>query len=121
MTHRYTLLVGGTILPGPGQADCSAIAWAEGTLLALGTDAQVRALSRGDSELRDLRGAYVVPVGAADRVEWPPSTTLEVGGPADLAILTADPRVGAGRAGGLDLGATIVRGGHAVLGSLPSS
>lgn len=117
MTHRYTLLVGGTILPGPGHATCSAIAWAEGTLLALGTDDQVRSVSRGDSELRNLRGAYVVPVGEADQVVWPPTATLEIGGPADLAILAADPRVG----GPLDLGATIVRGGHAVIGTLPSS
>jgi hypothetical protein len=118
VTHRYTVLVGGTILPGPGHAVCSAIAWAEGTLLALGTDERVRSVSRGDSELRNLRGAYVVPIGAADMVEWPPSTILEVGGPADLAILTADPRAGTGR---LDLGVTIVRGGHAVIGGLPSS
>lgn len=116
MTHRYTLLVGGTILPGPGQPPQSAMAWAEGTILVLGTDAQVRAASRGDSEVMDLRGAYVVPVGPDDLVGWPPSATLEIGGPADLAILRDDPRTGRS-AESRDV--TLVRGGHAVRGSLP--
>lgn len=116
MTHQYTLLVGGTILPGPGRPTCSAIAWAEGTVLALGSDDQVHAVSRGDSEVVDLRGAYVLPIGPMDRADWPPSAALEIGASADLAILSADPRAGGALRGP---GVTIVRGGHAVIGRLP--
>lgn len=39
VTHEYTLLVGGTIVPGDGAPDATAIAWAAGVILALGTDA----------------------------------------------------------------------------------
>jgi hypothetical protein len=98
MTHEYTLLTGATILPGDGQAPCEAIAWAEGTVLALGTDAEVRAISRGDSHVMEFRGAFVVPLGKA----------LEVGGPADLVVLAGDPR--SGLAGEAPI--AVIRGGH---------
>lgn len=117
MTHRYTLLVGGTVLPGPGLPIASAIAWAEGIVLAVGTDAQVREVSRGDSHVVDLQGAFVVPVGVDATAPWPPSATLEVGGQADLDVLLDDPRIersGPQRAVGL------VRGGQVVSGSLAS-
>ena len=115
MTHRYTLLIGGTVLPGVGRPSCSAIAWAEGTVLVLGTDDQVRSASRGDSELLDLGGAFVVPLAVDAEPAWPPSTTLDIGGPADLALLADDPRNSTG-----PLRATaMLRGGHVVRGRLP--
>jgi len=117
VTHRYTLLVGGTILPGGGQPSCSAIAWAEGIVLALGTDAQVRSASRGDSDFLELHGAFVVPLGAEDDPRWPPAGSLEIGGLADLAILNRDPRSSSVQTASV---VALVRGGHAVRGSLPS-
>jgi predicted amidohydrolase YtcJ len=84
VTHEYTLLLGATVLPGGGRAACEAIAWAHGIVLALGSDAEVRAISRGDSRVLEYPGAFVVPLAAP----------LEVGGPADLAVLARDPRAG---------------------------
>ena len=49
VTHLYTLLLGGTVITSPGQPDVSAIAWAADTVIALGSDDNVRAASRGDS------------------------------------------------------------------------
>jgi hypothetical protein len=118
VTHAYTLLLGGTVLPGHGQPPHAAIAWAEGTVLALGTDDQVRAVSRGDSEFVNLRGAYVIPVGLDETVMWPPTTTLEIGSPADLAILLDDPRLGPD---GARPALGVLRGGHVVRGTLPST
>lgn len=116
MTHRYTLLVGGSVLSGAGRPSCSAIAWAEGTVLALGTDEDVRSVSGGDSELVDLQGAFVVPIGAEADPTWPPSATLELGGPADLAVLAEDPRTGTGV---WQRPTAIVRAGHVTRGRLP--
>lgn len=116
MTHRYTLLVGGTILAGGGLPPCTAIAWAEGTVLALGTDDQVRSASRGDSDLVDLRGAFVVPIAPDAAPTWPSPATLEVGGPADLALLAEDPRADAGT---LLRPTAVVRAGHVIRGHLP--
>ena len=95
MTHRYTLLVRGTVISGGGEPDVSAIAWAEDTVLALGSDDDVRAVSRGDSHVIDLAGACVVPLGDGSEgphgldASWTPEATLEVGGRADLAIRRA--------------------------------
>jgi hypothetical protein len=82
VTHEYTILTGATILPGGDRAPCEAIAWAHGTILALGLEAEVRAISRGDSQFLAYPGAFVVPLGE----------TLELGGPADLKVLAGDPR-----------------------------
>lgn len=98
------LLVGGVVIPGGGQPDCTAIAWAEDLVIALGSDDEVMAISRGDSTLIEFAGAVVVPLGEA---------ILEVGGQADFDLLDGDPR--AGPAGSL----AIVRGGHVVRGTLP--
>lgn len=84
MTHEYTILTGATILPGDDQPPCEAIAWAHGTVLALGSGAEVRAISRGDSHFLAYPGAFVLPLGE----------TLELGGPADLVVLASDPRSG---------------------------
>ena len=81
MTHEYTLLVGGTVIAGGGAPVATAIAWADDTVLAIGTDEEVRAISRGDSHLVDLQGAWVVPL----------ASVLEMGGRADLAVFPHDP------------------------------
>lgn len=120
MTHEYTLLVGGTVLPGGGEPDVSAIAWAGGTILALGTDHDVRTLSRGDSRVVDLRGAAVVPLAPDAGVAWPVDARLEVGGPADLAVLDRDPRTVPDSTGS-DAPVRVralVRGGRVLSGSL---
>jgi hypothetical protein len=98
VTHEYTLLVGGTVLPGDGQPDVSAIAWAADIVIALGSDDQVRATSRGDSHVVDLGGAFVEPIEVG---------TLEVGGRADLSVRVGDRVV------------AVVRGGRVVEGALP--
>ena len=85
MTHLYTLLLGGTVLaPSAEEPVCEAIAWAEGTILAFGSEADVRALSRGDSHVLRADGSFVV--GDAG--------PLEIGGPADLIVYRSDPRQG---------------------------
>jgi hypothetical protein len=106
MTHEYTLLLGATILPGGGAPACEALAWAAGTILALGSEAEIRAISRGDSYVMEATGRFVVPLGA----------TLEVGDPADLVVLAVDPRRGGIGAAGRDRVA-VIRGGHVVEGS----
>ena len=118
MTHRYTLLVGGTILPGASAPEHAAMAWAEGTILALGSDEQVRAVSRGDSDVVQLHGTFVVPLAAEDDLTWPPAGSLEVGGPADLVILSHDPRGGRGNPSRV---VGVIRVGHVVRGSLPGT
>jgi cytosine/adenosine deaminase-related metal-dependent hydrolase len=119
VTHRYTLLVGGIVLPGRDAPDASAIAWAEDTVLALGSDEQIRAISRGDSHLVDLGGAWVVPLGDATEASWPPDATLEIGGRADLAILDGDPRDPVVRGTGRPRTLAAVRGGRVVAGGVP--
>jgi hypothetical protein len=98
MTHEYTLLVGGNVRPGGGAPQASAIAWAEDTVLMIGTDEAVRAISRGDSHIVNIAGLEVVPLG----------DSLEVGGPADLEVRDAQARPVA-----------VVRGGHLIQGALP--
>ena len=117
VTHEYTLLVNGTILPGsdaargshaapgPHAAPAQAIAWAHDTILALGTTDEVDAVSRGDSTRVDLHGTFVVPLG--DEV-------LEPGAPANLRLLDRDPRLPGSAARTL----AIVRAGHVTQGSL---
>jgi predicted amidohydrolase YtcJ len=84
VTHEYTLLFGATVLPGGGEPACEALAWAAGTILALGTEAEIQAVSRGDSHVMTFPGTFVVPLEAL----------LEVGGAADLVVYEQDPRQG---------------------------
>lgn len=112
VTHEYTLLTGGTVIPGGGAPDATAIAWAGGTVLAIGSDAEVRAISRGDSHFGDLAGTTVIPLAPEAQPEWPTRAVLEVGGPADLAVVTGDPRQGAWHV------SAVVRAGRATAGTL---
>ena len=119
MTHRYTLLVGGTVISGPDHPVASAIAWAEDTVIGLGSDDEVRGMSRGDSHVIDLGGASVVALAEGRGPCWPVDATLEVGGRADLAVLARDPREGdLSRVRQLSALA-IIRGGRVVAGELP--
>ena len=119
MTHRYTLLIRGTVISGRDQPDVSAIAWAADTVIALGSDDDVRGTSRGDSHIIDLGGASVVALGEGPDARWPPSATLEVGGRADLAVLESDPRPIDAPAGQRLSALALVRGGRVVAGRLP--
>jgi predicted amidohydrolase YtcJ len=119
VTHRYTLLIRGTVISGRGEPDVSAIAWAADTVIALGNDDEVRGTSRGDSHVIDLRGASVVALGDGPDVLWPPDATLEVGGRADLAVLDSDPRRMDPPAGERLSALALVRGGRVVAGRLP--
>jgi hypothetical protein len=78
MTHEYVIATGGRILgtDPSGGAAATAIAWAADRVLAVGSDAAVRAISRGDSTFIDLDGCAVRALDA--------STTLEAGSSADL-------------------------------------
>ena len=113
MTHEYVLLVGGTVVRGGGAPDASAIAWAADTVIAIGTDAEVRSISRGDSFVVDLRGATVVPIEGGDDA-WSPGATLRIGDPASFAVLRTDPRQPTGE--GADMLA-LVRAGRVVRGA----
>jgi predicted amidohydrolase YtcJ len=119
VTHRYTLLIGGIVISGHDEPDVSAIAWAEDTVIALGSDDEVRGTSRGDSHIIDLGGASVVALGEGPDARWPPDTTLEVGGRADLAVLESDPRLMDPRAQHRMSALALVRGGRVIAGRLP--
>jgi hypothetical protein len=119
VTHEYVIALSGRILgsrahtDGPGP---TAIAWAADRVLAVGSDAEVRAISRGDSTFLDLRGCAVTPLprdlrraeevlrqaiqtdrgvdvrqalAAAGLID--PDSALEPGSPADLAVWSTDP------------------------------
>jgi predicted amidohydrolase YtcJ len=119
VTHRYTLLIGGTVISGHDEPDVSAIAWAADTVIALGSDDDVGGSSRGDSHVFDLGGASVVALGAGTGACWPSDATIEVGGRADLAVLESDPRL-VDAHGEQQLSAlALVRGGRVVAGRLP--
>jgi predicted amidohydrolase YtcJ len=119
VTHLYTLLVGGTVITGRDEPDVSAIAWAADTVIALGSDEEVREISRGDSHMIDLGGASVVALDGSKDPRWPPDATLEVGGRADLAVLASDPRQIDASTGQPLSAIALVRGGRVVAGTLP--
>jgi predicted amidohydrolase YtcJ len=118
VTHLYTLLVGGTVITGRDDPDVSAIAWAGDTVIALGSDDDVRGTSRGDSHVIDLQGASVVALGEGPDAHWPTDAALEVGGRADLAVLENDPRLLDEIAEHRLPALAIVRGGRVVAGRL---
>jgi predicted amidohydrolase YtcJ len=125
VTHEYTLLIGGTVITGGDGPDATAIAWAEDTILAVGTDDEVRAISRGDSHLVDLQGAFVVPLArdadAGGASVGSGEAVLEVGARADMAVLARDPRPGPGEdaKAAPEPPLARIRGGRVVAGRLP--
>ncbi len=74
MTHEYVIAVGGSILGTADDGETerataatpapTAIAWAADRILAVGSDAAVRSISRGDSTFIDLAGCAVTPAPA---------------------------------------------------------
>jgi hypothetical protein len=120
VTHEYRILVGGTVIRGAGQPDATAIAWAGDTILAIGTDEEVRAISRGDSHVASLDGALVASVQPEGDWRWQPDDVLEVGGIATFAVLADDPRTTVGRVLS-DSMLALVRAGRVVLGGLPDA
>jgi hypothetical protein len=120
MTHEYTLLVGGIVIPGPAEAAVSAMAWAEGVVIALGSDEAIRAISRGDSHVVDLHGAVVVPLAPDGEAALRSEATVGIGDPADLAVLDGDPRLAPDAAGRSAISTrAVIRRGHVVSGALP--
>jgi hypothetical protein len=118
VTHLYVILVGGTVVRGGDAQDATALAWAGDTVLAIGTDEEVRAVSRGDSTVVDLRGATVLPLHAGEPA-WPTDGCLDVGLPASFAIVTDDPRIGS-RASELLVSAVVIAG-TVVNGAVPGT
>jgi len=107
MSHQYTIATRGVVLSTGLTPNPTALAWADGTVLAVGDDAAVRALSRGDSTFVDLAGRAVSagtdPDTAVDRLRGAVASgaagtaadalpRLEPGSPADLLIWSSDPR-----------------------------
>ncbi len=118
MTHEYVIALGGHILCATriGEPAPTAVAWATGHILAVGTDEAVASISRGDSTFLDLGGCAVTP-DPVDRVAaqrllratvaaavpfvvdalllsagaLKPDTCLEPGAPSDLAFWSANP------------------------------
>jgi hypothetical protein len=113
MTHEYVIGLGGRIEPAADQhAPATAIGWAADSILAVGPNANVRAISRGDSTFLDLEGCHVTALPddleaaiSAARSEMTrssdqrdvgerlisagllsPASMLETGSPADLAF-----------------------------------
>jgi predicted amidohydrolase YtcJ len=108
VTHEYTILRGGTVLGGAkGREPATAVAWAHDTVLAVGSDQAVQAISRGDSRVVDLQGAAVEP--------RPLGSTIEPGGRADFAILRSPSE-----AGGAQVVIAVIEGGRVVEGQLPT-
>lgn len=109
MTHEYTLLTGGTVIRGPGLADATAIAWAMATVLAVGSDEEVHAISRGDSHVLDLAGLVARAPGGG---------ILAEGDDADLDLYAEDPRAAAAAEDARPVAR--IRGGHVVEGDVPA-
>ena len=146
MTHEYVIALNGVVLgtgaAGTGAAGAAsggpptALAWAADRVLAVGADAAVRAISRGDSTFLDLAGCAITPlpgdVEAAEQLvrhavaEGRPfdpvrllaaagllaaDAALDVGAPADLAAWSDDPgTVAPSDAAGVHIVATVRAG-----------
>jgi predicted amidohydrolase YtcJ len=121
MTHEYRILIGGTVIRGPGQADATAIAWAGGTIIAIGSDTEVRAISRGDSFVASIARLFVAAVPRSTDPSLDLAGVLEVGGDANFAILTFDPRRPPSDHGTTASIVCVVRLGRVVRGRLPGS
>ncbi len=118
MTHEYVIGLGGLIATDATDGEpATAIAWAADRVLAVGRDAVVRAISRGDSIFLDLAGCAVTPLpddparalraleargipagdpgrlvaALCDAGLLSPTAWLEPGARADLACWSGDP------------------------------
>jgi hypothetical protein len=118
VTHEYVIGLRGIVGPSaPAAGEATAIAWAADRVLAVGADADVRSISRGDSIFLDLAGCTVTPlpddparagrlvetsgISAADATAvvglladaglLAPDERLEPGSPANLACWGGDP------------------------------
>ena len=124
MTHEYTVATNGVVLGSSTGGTATALAWAEDTILAVGDDPTVRAVSRGDSTFIDLAGRAVSAghdvAGATRQMRetvrrGDPDLQvgeLEPGAPADLLIWSHDPRrLAPGAADQLHVVGTVA-GGH---------
>lgn len=125
MTHEYTIATNGLIV-GAHQPGATAVAWAEGIILAVGDEAAVRGISRGDSTFVDLAGRAVTlgretegvlsayRSAVADRsvrAMIASGGAIEVGAPADLLIWSHDPlRLLPGEAASLELAGAVCGG-----------
>jgi predicted amidohydrolase YtcJ len=118
VTHEYVLATGGVIYGAQvGTRRPTAVAWAADRILVVGSDDEVRAISRGDSHTFELAGRAVTALPAEPReaelrlrrairrgLPFEPDEVLRpllapgadarlsVGGRADLAIWSRDPR-----------------------------
>ncbi len=70
MTHQYVIALGGRVLgsDSEGEPVATAIGWAAGGVLAVGSDTDVRSISRGDSTFIDVRGC-IITQAPADPIE----------------------------------------------------
>jgi hypothetical protein len=101
VTHEYVILTGGVVLAAVDGCDApTAIAWASDTVLAVGTDAEVLAISRGDSRVAALRGAVVRPGAGQGGIEPGDEATFSILEPVTRESL-AEIRAGVVVAGGL--------------------
>jgi predicted amidohydrolase YtcJ len=115
VSHLYVILLGGTVVRGAEAPDATGLAWAGDTVLAVGTDAEVRSISRGDSTVVDLDGATVVPLHGGEPA-WPTEGRLDIGLPASFAVIASDPRTATA---GADLEVmAVVRAGVVVSGAI---
>ncbi len=67
MTHEYVIALHGNVgsaAAGRGPSAATAVAWAADSVLAVGSDDVVRAISRGDSTFLDLGGCIVTALPA---------------------------------------------------------
>lgn len=75
---RTTILRGATVLPvDPAFSEAAAVAWQDGRLLAVGTEAEVRAAAGHDAEVLDRPGAVVLPGFIEPHAHLLPSALLD--------------------------------------------
>jgi hypothetical protein len=138
VTHEYVIALGGSVLSAgtPGEPAPTAVAWAADSILAVGSDEAVRAISRGDSIFLDLAGCAVSPApsdpkGAENLLRAAAATgdpfdavellvraglvegdaRLEPGATCDLAFWSADPETASSASAPLLRIVAIVRAG----------
>ena len=119
MTHEYTLLIGGTVITGRDEPDATAIAWAADTVIALGSD----------DEVRGRRAATRTSSTSEARVSWRWATARTPAGRPTRRSRSAGPPIWrcwtpthvnwALQPGGRLRLSLVVRAGRVVAGGLP--